>query len=38
MDDKFLQSLVRQTGEKSTGEAIRVLLVLAVFGPVQGKP
>jgi hypothetical protein len=26
---EFLQSLVRQTGEKSTSEAIRVLLVLA---------
>jgi len=30
MNDKaFLQSLVRQTGTKSVGEAVKVLLVLA---------
>ena len=33
MDEKFLQSLVRQTGEKTVGEAIRVLLVLAGIIP-----
>jgi hypothetical protein len=33
MNDHFLQSLVRQTGEKSTREAIRVLLVLAGIIP-----
>ena len=29
MNDRFLQSLVRRTGVKTPGEAIRVLLVLA---------
>lgn len=33
MNDQFLQSLVRQTGENSVGEAIMVLLVLAGIIP-----
>ena len=33
MNDEFLQSLVRQSGEKSTAEAIRVLLILAGIIP-----
>lgn len=31
--DKFMQSLVRQTGTKSVGAAIEVLLVLAGLKP-----